>query len=59
MKGDGRLQKMIELHQQRQMKIDPETCTTSWNGYPPDLSDCVDALLRPGGFLEVPTRGSP
>lgn len=59
MKGDGSLKKMIDLHQQRQMRIDSEICTTLWDGYQPDLAECVDALLRPGGMLAAPTRGSP
>lgn len=59
MKGDGDHQMLIDLHQKQQMKIDSETCTTLWDGYQPDIAACVDALLRPGGMLAAPTRGSP
>ena len=59
MKDEGSIQKMLDAHRQRQMKIDPGTCLTQWDGYPPDLTACIDALLRPGGMLAAPTRGSP
>jgi hypothetical protein len=59
MKGDGDLEKLVRRHQQRQLQIDPGTCTTQWDGYAPNYADCVDALLQQGGMLEAPRRGSP
>ena len=59
MKGGGSPRELIERHQRQQLKVDHETCTTLWDGYPPSLERCVDALLAQGGMLEIPRRGSP
>jgi len=59
MKAEGDFKELRERHERQQLRITPETCKTQWDGYPPDLARCVDALLQPGGMLAIPTRGSP
>ena len=55
--GDPR--RIIEEHERRRLKIDDRTCTTLWDGEPPNYADCVDALLAQNGMLALPKRGSP
>ena len=55
--GDPRA--LIERHRKERLEIDERTCTTLWDGTPPNFGDCVEALLGAGGLLEVPRRGPP
>lgn len=54
--GNGRPADLIRSNEKLNIKIDARTCTTLWDGYPPDYDSCVHALLTQGGILELPAR---
>ncbi len=57
--GGGSPKELVERHRRQQLRITPDTGTTLWDGYAPNLAACVDALLAQGGMLAIPRRGSP
>lgn len=55
--GNGEPKELIRKHEEMKLAIDDRTCTTQWDGYPPDYQACVHALLTAGGILELPRPG--
>ncbi|MDQ4057487.1 MAG: HNH endonuclease, partial [Actinomycetota bacterium] len=47
--GEGDVELLKRKHEEAQLAIDDRTCTTLWDGDPPDFDTCVRALLSEGG----------